>query len=108
MKVVAKLGAPPETDWSYNIAQFAQKPPAQAYTDALQDLATSYTRVTQNLAQMQVCLAASYPFVFGFPVYQSFESQAVATTGIVPMPAPGESVLGGHCVLAVGYNNANS
>ena len=105
VKVVAKLGAPPETDWPYNIAQFAQKPPPQAYTDALQDIATSYTRVTQNLAQMQGCLAAGYPFVFGFTVYQSFESQAVATTGIVPMPSPGESVLGGHCVVAVGYNN---
>jgi C1A family cysteine protease len=105
VKVVAKLGAPPETDWPYNIAKFAQKPPAQAYTDALQDLATSYTRVTQNLAQMQGCLADGYPFVFGFTVYQSFESQAVAKTGIVPMPAPGESVLGGHCVVAVGYNN---
>jgi C1A family cysteine protease len=54
---------------------------------------------------MRGCLANGYPFVFGFTVYQSFESAAVAQTGIVPMPAPGEQVLGGHCVLAVGYDD---
>ena len=44
--------------------------------------------------------------VFGFTVLQSFESQAVAQTGVMPMPKPGESVVGGHCVLAVGYSDA--
>jgi C1A family cysteine protease len=106
VKVVSKLGAPPETDWPYNIAKFAQKPSQQAYTDALQDLVTSYSRVAQNLAQMQGCLADGYPFVFGFTVYESFESPAVAKSGIVPMPSPGEAVVGGHCVVAVGYDNS--
>ena len=44
--------------------------------------------------------------MFGFSVYESFESQAVADTGTVPMPAPGEALLGGHAVLIVGYNDA--
>jgi C1A family cysteine protease len=57
------------------------------------------------LAQMQGCLASGYPFVFGFTVYESFESDTVAQTGIVPMPAQGEQVLGGHCVVAVGYDD---
>ena len=105
VKSVAKLGAPPETDWPYDIAQFAQQPPPQAYQDALQDVVTSYSRVSQNLAQMQGCLASGYPFVFGFTVYESFESDTVAQTGIVPMPAQGEQVLGGHCVVAVGYDD---
>jgi len=107
IKSVATLGAPPETDWPYNIAEFAQQPPAKAYTDAKMDLVSSYSRVAQNLAQMQGCLAEGYPFVFGFTVYESFESQQVADTGVVPMPAAGEKVLGGHCVVAVGYDNAN-
>jgi len=105
VKVVHKLGAPPETDWPYDISKFADKPPPKAYQDALQDIVTSYSRVAQNLSQMQGCLAAGYPFVFGFTVYESFESDAVAKTGIVPMPAQGEQVLGGHCVLAVGYDD---
>ena len=54
---------------------------------------------------MQGCLASGYPFVFGFTVYASFESAAVAKTGKMPMPKSGEQVVGGHAVLAVGYNN---
>jgi C1A family cysteine protease len=105
IKSVATVGVPPETDWPYNIAEFAQKPPAKAYTDAKTDLVSSYSRVAQNLAQMQGCLAEGYPFVFGFTVYESFESQQVADTGVVPMPASSEKVLGGHCVVAVGYDS---
>jgi C1A family cysteine protease len=107
IKSVATLGAPPEIDWPYNVAEFAQKPPAKAYTDAKTDVVSSYSRVAQNLAQMQGCLADGYPFVFGFTVYESFESQQVTDTGVVPMPAAGETVMGGHCVVAVGYDSAN-
>ena len=35
IKSVAQLGAPPETDWPYQIDEFAAKPPAKAYADAL-------------------------------------------------------------------------
>jgi C1A family cysteine protease len=63
--------------------------------------------VIRNLNQMKGCLASGYPFAFGFTVYESFESQQVAQTGNAPMPQPGEQVLGGHAVLAVGYDDAN-
>lgn len=106
IKSVSTLGAPPETDWPYDIKKFTQKPSAAAYSDAKQDLVAAYARVSQNLAQMQGCLAEGYPFVLGFTVYESFESEVVAQSGVVPMPAPGEAVVGGHCVLAVGYDNS--
>jgi C1A family cysteine protease len=106
MKVVSTLGAPPETEWPYDIKLFSQKPPASAYTDAKQDLVSMYSRVLQNLPQMQGCLADGFPFVFGFTAYDSFETPAVASSGVLPMPAPNESVVGGHCVLAVGYDNS--
>ncbi len=106
IKVVATEGVPPETDWPYDIAKFAQKPPPAAYTDALQDRAVQYQRLVQNLGQMKGCLASGYPFVFGFTVYESFESQTVAQTGVVPMPASGETVVGGHAVAAVGYDDS--
>jgi C1A family cysteine protease len=106
IKSVATIGAPPETDWPYDIKKFADKPSPAAYTDAKQDLVLSYARVTQMLTQMQGCLADGYPFVFGFTVYESFEGNAVAKSGIVPMPAIGEKVVGGHCVVAVGYDDA--
>jgi C1A family cysteine protease len=54
---------------------------------------------------MKGCLAAGYPFVVGFTVYESFESSVVAHTGRMPMPSPRESAIGGHAVLAVGYDD---
>lgn len=53
---------------------------------------------------MLICLAEGYPFVFGFTVYESFETRKVVETGIASMPRKKERVLGGHAVLAVGYN----
>jgi len=41
-----------------------------------------------------------------FRVYESFQSREVARTGEVPMPGPDEEALGGHAVLAVGYDDA--
>jgi C1A family cysteine protease len=54
---------------------------------------------------MKQCLAAGYPFVFGFSVYSSFESKAVAKTGKVPLPKRNESQLGGHAVMCVGFRD---
>jgi len=106
IKSVATVGAPPEKIWPYDISKFADRPPAAAYAAAKRDLVASYARVSQSLSQMQGCLADGYPFVFGFTVYDSFESAKVAKTGIVPMPSSGEKVAGGHCVVAVGYEDA--
>lgn len=106
VKSVNQLGAPPETDWPYDIAKFTEKPPQQAYDDAAQHKAILYQRLTQTLNQLKGCLAAGYPFVFGFVVYESFESQEVASTGQAPMPKAGEQQLGGHAVLAVGYDES--
>ena len=50
------------------------------------------------------CLADGFPFVFGFTVYESFETLKVAQTGIVPMPKKSERTLGGHAVMAIGYD----
>jgi C1A family cysteine protease len=105
IKSVAKLGACPEPEWPYDIKKFARRPPAKCFRDALKYKAVSYQRVIQTLSQMKGCLASGFPFVFGFAVYDSFESMAVAKNGVVPMPAATEKQLGGHAVLAVGYDD---
>jgi len=106
IKSVSKEGAPHETLWPYVIAKFKTKPSAAAYKDALKHRAVLYQRLTQTIDQLKGCLSAGYPFVFGFSVYESFETQAVAKTGKVPMPKPKEKLLGGHAVLAVGYDDS--
>ena len=45
------------------------------------------------------------PFVFGFAVYESFETEEVAKNGKMIMPTKDDKILGGHAVMAVGYND---
>lgn len=106
IKSVATQGVCPETEWAYDPARFATTPPSTAYTDALATKATRYYRVVQDLAQMRGCLAEGFPFVFGFTVYEYFESEAMAASGALRLPAAGENVVGGHAVMAVGYDDA--
>jgi len=106
IKSISKQGVCPESMWPYVVSKFATKPTAGCYKAALDHQAVSYQRVLQNLMQMKGCIASGFPFVVGFAVYESFESDAVARTGTVPLPAPTEAVIGGHAVLAVGYDDA--
>jgi C1A family cysteine protease len=96
-------GACEETSWPYLIKRFAQKPPQRCYTEAKDHLIESYHRI-ETLREMQTCLAEGFPFVFGFTVYESFETATTARTGIVRMPKKDEKALGGHAVMAVGYH----
>ncbi len=89
--------------WVYDTNKFTVKPYTSCYKAAAQEKVIHYSQVSQDVIDMQTCLAEGFPIIIGFTVYDSFESQAVANTGIVPMPGPRESVLGGHCVLIVGY-----
>jgi C1A family cysteine protease len=107
MKTVANQGVCPEDIWPYDLANWETQPPDVCYQTALQHTAVVYQSLAQDIDQMKGCLASGYPFVFGFTVYQSFESDPVAQTGHAPMPQPGEQVIGGHAVLAVGYDDAN-
>jgi C1A family cysteine protease len=107
VKSVATLGVCPETEWPYDINKFADKPIPKCYTDATKCEAVGYQRLdSSNLNQLKGCIASGFPFVFGFTVYDAFESQEVAKTGVLNMPGPKEKVQGGHAVLAVGYDDA--
>jgi C1A family cysteine protease len=107
VKSVARLGTCPESAWPYDPSKFARKPPARCYKRAATYKAISYARVMQTLTQIKGCLAAGYPIVLGFSVYDRFMSDDVARTGAVPMPDLSEErVQGGHAVLAVGYDDS--
>ena len=107
IKSVNRYGFPPETDWPYDISQFTVHPPSQAYADANPNrLLEYYSLPQQTLTAFQACLADGFPILFGMSVYQSFESEAASTTGIIPMPSPSEQLLGGHCCYLCGYDTS--
>lgn len=107
IKTVSKQGVCFESGpqaWPYNIRNFAEEPPPPCYQAALANQIVQYSRLVPTLSQLKGCLAHGYPFIFGFTVYESFESAAVAKSGMVPLPG-NEAVLGGHAVMAVGYDD---
>lgn len=110
VKTLKSIGVIPETEWPYIIADFTEKPSPQCYQDAKKAEALTYARIlrpTENPnGDMVACLAQGDPFVVGINVYESFESPHSVATGIIPMPKPGEKLLGGHAILVVGYEQA--
>ena len=105
IKTLVKQGVCAEKKWPYVISKFAVRPGPGCYKEAADHQVIAYARL-ETLGEMRACLAGGYPFVFGFTVYESFESDRVAQSGVVPMPKPREKMLGGHAVLAVGYDDA--
>lgn len=105
IKTLAKQGVCSETNWSYDIANFTKKPPKGCYQEAEKHQILSYARIN-TVDEMRATLAEGFPFVFGFAVYEGFQSAQVSKSGTVNMPERGEKQLGGHAVLAVGYDDA--
>lgn len=101
IKTLASLGVCSETCWPYDISKFAVQPSHSCYVEAAKHRILTYSRLN-TVVDMRHCLSSGYPFVFGFSVYESFESEEVAKTGIVPMPQPDEQLLGGHAVMGLG------
>lgn len=106
LKALAKWGFCDEAAWPYDVQQFRQQAPQSVYDAADANRITDYASVPQSAQTMKGCLAGGKPFLFGFTVYESFESSEVERTGLVPMPSAGERVLGGHDVCVVGYDDA--
>ncbi len=111
MGAMRLFGIPPEKHWPYTDGeQFDEEPPAFCYAYALNYRAISYYRLDPYgtpeealLAQIRTNLANGLAMMFGFTVYSSI-GQA-KEKGRIPYPAPKESVMGGHAVVAVGYDD---
>ena len=106
MKSISVFGIASESAWPYDTTKVTTKPSSTAYSNGLpfKNSIATYTRVT-TLAGLKDALQKGRPVVFGFSVTQKFVSET-RTTGILPYPAAGEKILGGHAVVAVGYDDA--
>ena len=84
IKTLARQGVCSGALWPYatDAKTFTRKPPKPCYTAAKKHQITSYHRI-DTVQEMRTCLADGYPFVFGFTVYEAFESPQVARTGVL-------------------------
>jgi C1A family cysteine protease len=105
IKSISDDGVCSEDMWKYDITKFTECPTQECYDDAKNHKSIEYKRVVQSLEQLKQCLIEGFPFIFGFNVYSSFETQEVAENGIMPMPKEDEELLGGHAVCAVGFDD---
>jgi C1A family cysteine protease len=101
-KVLNQRGCAGESFFPYDVFSYIDTPTAEAEENAELHKISGYYRV--YLPQLKSVLAEGYPVVLGIDVYERFEGLMAAVYGIIPMPEPGERLLGGHAVVAVGYN----
>jgi C1A family cysteine protease len=102
MEVLSHTGIATEESWPYDINQFKVKPPAAAYSSAGEFKLHDATQL-ESFDDVKTALAKGQPVAFGFRVYESFRK--VGADGMMPVPASNERLLGGHAVLAVGYDD---
>lgn len=107
VKAVAKQGVCTEVIYPYIEKKYKLKPGPECYTDGLKRRVLEYSRLL-TLQDMKVSLAEGFPFVCGISLYESFESEKVAETGIVNMPTRRESIIGGHAIVVCGYDDKTS
>lgn len=111
MGALTLLGVPPEEYWPYNPADFEKEPSGFCYGLAQNYQAITYYRLDPSgikpetlLLTIRKSLAAGLPAMFGFVVYDSYRQ--ATKTGYIPFPESGDKMVGGHAIVAVGYNDA--
>ncbi|MCX7007494.1 MAG: C1 family peptidase [Kiritimatiellaeota bacterium] len=107
IKSLIKFGVCPEAAMPYTDKDFTTAPSKAALKAAQLDQLLSYHRIADHdLRAVKDALARGFVVVFGMLVFEQFESETCAKTGLVAMP-PSLSALpaGGHAVVATGYND---
>lgn len=104
VRVANQFGICPEAEDMYSPKDFARAPTPSQIIDATFYKAGAYHRI-MTVQDMRECIASGYVFIVGFAVFESFESDAVSNTGLMPVPKGTEQNLGGHEVLCIGYDD---
>jgi C1A family cysteine protease len=110
MGALALFGVPPENYWTYEISKFDEEPTSFIYSLAQNFQALKYYRLDVTgvtaeklLEKIKENIILGLPAMFGFTVYSSYE-QATKTDKI-PFPTANENTVGGHAVMAVGFDD---
>jgi len=110
MAAMVLFGVPPEEYWDYIIKDFDKEPSSFCYAFAQDYQAIQYFRLDPSstpkdllLKRIKSLLAAGLPSMFGFTVFDSI-GQA-GDDGKIPFPCPNERILGGHAIVAVGFDD---
>jgi len=110
MQAMALFGICPEKYWPYNASQYDQEPSSFCYNYAQNYQALTYFRLdTPGLAKDRLLkrikeyLSREYVIQFGFTVYDVINEM---DGDVIPFPGVSNQMMGGHAVLAVGYDDS--
>lgn len=86
-------------------AAIKEKPSAQAVNQAQKHIINRYCRLNEeeDLSELRLSLSKGLPVIFGMMVPKSF--YAIGADGMMTMPSDDEPRLGGHALLAVGFDD---
>jgi C1A family cysteine protease len=121
MGALRLFGVPPEKYWPYTtrkqtdpeLRTFDDEPTSFVYELADNFEALRYfchdplirnRQKTNVLASVKMFLAAKIPSMFGFYIFPSHQNSDVR--GGFPFPCQGEQAIGGHAIVAVGYDDS--
>lgn len=110
LKAMLDYGVCREKLWPYKISRFDEQPPNECYREASEYQILKYytldspgSDLEQVLINVKDVLAIGTPIMFGFSVFSSIATSK--TEGMIPFPNASDRVLGGHAVMAVGYDD---
>ena len=112
MGALVLFGAPPEEFWPYDITKFDEEPPAFCYSFAANLKTLKYFKVSDShlsaqaqLDKLKAYLAAGFPCIMGFTIYEPEITLACYNGGHIAFPTKNSAVDGGHAVVACGYDD---
>jgi C1A family cysteine protease len=103
MEVLTRTGAVPEEAWPYKAGEYAASEPPRVKT--AEHYKVGLNRQLSGLSEIKSALQYYGPIVAGITMYRSFQTDAVKKTGMVPLPASGDQVVGGFAICIVGFDD---
>lgn len=103
-KAYAQYGVASEAAYPYVEGQFSQRPTLDAFADGMGMKGKVVAKKLRGTNALLHALAAGHPVVFGFSVSSYFETPEMEQSGYLPLPTSDDSFVGGHCVVADGYD----
>ena len=104
-QVLTQTGVCLESEDPYSDKDIFVKPTAQMLSEAARFKADAYHRIL-DVATAKTVLQSGYTFTIGTPLYEQFEGEAAADTGLIGMPKG--SSIGGHEMHVIGCDDTKS
>jgi len=104
-KAINDLGLCSEKTIPYCTHRFARPPSLEALAEAQDHQAIRYEKLPHTKWAIMDAVSQGFPVVYGKLIYDSFMTEVVAGSGMIPVPnVETESCHGGHCMVIFDYD----